>query len=312
MSFTVVPLCNLSIPLGTRIPFGADFTLQELPPWVKEDGEILAGISGSDRRLVGEASSALVAEYEADAIGLPDPKWPGDNPKSIQELKFQSAMLANLAIWLSQPCPVYFTVVFHALTRLASGEVARPPIILQTQWHTPMFCLPEFVSNPIKPHHLRKAGEIHRIVSTVPRGNVVWAALRAFWSALTSRPVDLRYPLFWQGLESLFASETKAWKVTELLCNRISFFLADNAGDQQALFRKVETCYETRSKIVHGRWKPGPGIDRQMADTENICRTAMRHILEKPAMVDAFISPRRDDFLDAWVQSGTFTPPPPF
>lgn len=53
MSFTVVPLHNLSLPLGTRIPFGADFTLQEIPPWVKD--------------VAGGAESGLVSPAGANA-----------------------------------------------------------------------------------------------------------------------------------------------------------------------------------------------------------------------------------------------------
>jgi hypothetical protein len=146
-------------------------------------------------------------------------------------------------------------------------------------------------------------------MSSVPRGNAVWAAFRAFWAALTSYRADLRYPLFWQGLESLFTSETRTRKVTERLCTRVSFFLADDAETQQGLFEKASACYDTRSKIIHGRWKSGTDIDQPMADTEAIVRTVLRHLLEKQGMISAFVSPRRDDFLDSWVQSKSFTPP---
>jgi len=310
MAFTVVPLHNLSLPAGTRIRFGSDFVLQDIPPWVKKDKGILAGIHNNDRQLIDHDHHALVAEYEADGIGSPDPEWPGDKPKSIQEVKFQSAMLANLAIWLRQPCTVHFTVGFHALTHLEGGRRADPPIILKTEHHTRLFCHPNDVSNPIQVHHLTKAGEFHAVMCSVPRGNGVWAALRAFWAALTSYRADLRYPLFWQGLESLFTSETKAWKVTERLCTRLSFFLADNAQTQQDLFDKANICYDTRSKIIHGRWQPGTEINQPMADTEAMVRTVVRHLLERPGMIGAFVSPKRDDFLDAWVQSKAFTPPP--
>ena len=309
MAFTVVPLHSLSLPAGTRIPFGNGFVLQDIPAWVKNDKGTLSRIHDNDRQLVEDDKHALVAEYEADGIGSPDPEWPGDDPKSIQNLRFQSAMLANLAIWLRQPCTVHFTVGFHALTKL-EGRTLDPPIILKTEHHTRLFCHPNDASNPIEIRHLTKAGQLHGALSTVPRGNPVWAALRAFWAALTSYRADLRYPLFWQGLESLFTSETKTWKVTERLCTRLSFFLADNAQTQQDLFDKASACYDARSKIIHGRWQPGAEINQPMADTEGIVRTVVRHLLEKPGMMGAFVSPRRDDFLDAWEQSRAFTPPP--
>ena len=44
--------------------------------------------------------------------------------------------------------------------------------------------------------------------------------------------------------------------------------------------------------------------------TEAIVRTVVRHIADKPGMLGAFLSPKRDDFLESWVQSKAFTPPP--
>lgn len=72
----------------------------------------------------------------------------------------------------------------------------------------------------------------------------------------------------------------------------------------------VDECYKTRSRIIHGRWDEGPEIVRRMADTEAIVRTVVRHILEKPGMLGAFVSLKRDDFLETWVQSKGFVPPP--
>ena len=118
MSFTVVPLHNLDLPRGTCIPFGNGFVLQDTPGWIKVDKGTLADINRNDRNLVLDGKHALVAEYEAPSMGHPDPAWKGAKPKSIQELKFQSAMLASLAIWLRQPSIVCFTVCFHALSQI--------------------------------------------------------------------------------------------------------------------------------------------------------------------------------------------------
>jgi hypothetical protein len=93
MSFTVVPLHNLELESGTRAEFGDGFIFQDVPEWLKNE-PILKDISRHDRQGVADARHALVAEYEAAAIGTPDPSWKGKNPKSFQELKFQSAILA--------------------------------------------------------------------------------------------------------------------------------------------------------------------------------------------------------------------------
>jgi hypothetical protein len=106
-------------------------------------------------------------------------------------------------LWLRQPSTVCFTVCFHALSQVVPQQ--QSPIILCTQSHTTLFCHPKDRHNPVSLHHVKKAAQLHILLSTIPRKNAVWAALRAVWAALTSYPPDLRYPLFWQGLESAHA-----------------------------------------------------------------------------------------------------------
>jgi len=310
MSFTVVPLHNLNLPAACRIPFGTKFVLQDVPEWLRQDKQILNNIGRTERDLTLATKHALVAEYDADSLGYPDPEWKGTKPRSIQQLRFQAAFLANMAIWLIQPSEVCFTVGFHALTRLGNGRTVDPPFIINTERQGPYYCHPKDVQNPVSPKHVIKAAKLYETLETVPRKNALWAALRAFSGALLSYFPDYRYPLFWQGLESLFGADNERFGITKRLCDRISFFLADNAAIQQQLADKVRACYGMRSEIVHGRWEEGPEIERLMADTEAIVRTVVRHIVDRPGMLDTFISLRRDDFLETWVQSRSFTPPP--
>jgi len=310
VSFTVVPLHNLDLPSGTRIPFGSKFVLQDVPEWLKKDTGFLNDIGRHDRTSTLAANHALVSEYEAASIGDPDPEWKGQKPRGIQDLRFQSAMLASMAMWLIQPSMVCFTVGFHALTRIDGGRIVDPPIILRSEREGPIYCHPRDQHNPVEPRHITKAAALYGTLSTVPRKNVVWAALRAFWAALVSYTADYRYPLFWQGLESLFGAEDDSRGISRRLRERISYFLADDAATQQKLHDLVKRCYKTRSEIVHGRWEEGSEIDDRMGETEAIVRTVVRHMMDKPGMLGAFLSPKRDDFLQAWVRSKSFVPPP--
>jgi len=115
MSFTVVPLHKLSLGKGARVPFGDGFVLEDVPEWLRSDS-ILKEISHTDRQFTLAAEHALVAEYEAAAIGQLDPTWKGREPKSIQEVKAEKATLANLALWLMHPTPICFTSAFHAIS----------------------------------------------------------------------------------------------------------------------------------------------------------------------------------------------------
>ena len=117
MAFTVVPLHNVSLPAGTRIPFGDDLVIQDTPQWVKEDKSFLNYLSHHDKQSVLDSKHAFVAEYEANAIGEPDPEHlvkNGERQRTIQESTTHLAVLGNLAIWLRQPSSLCFTVSLHA------------------------------------------------------------------------------------------------------------------------------------------------------------------------------------------------------
>src|ERR1035441_6803045 len=154
MSFTVVPLHNLDLPAGSRIPFGKNFVLQGIPEWLKQDKSILRDIGQTERDLTLAAKHALVSEYYADSLGFLDPEWKGPNPRSIQKQRFQNALLANMAIWLVQPSQVYFTVGIHALTRLDGGRTVDPPFIIQTEREGPYYRSEEHTSELQSLRHL--------------------------------------------------------------------------------------------------------------------------------------------------------------
>ena len=156
-----------------------------------------------DRQSVHEAKQALVSEYEADAYGYPDPEWTGTQPKGIQDLRWQSALLANMSMWMVMPSTVCLTRGFHALTVLG-GRRLDTPIINHIDRERTLFCHVRDSHNAPTVNDLKKAGKLFETLSTVSRKNSVWPALRAFWAALTSYPGDIRYPLFWQLKDSPF------------------------------------------------------------------------------------------------------------
>jgi hypothetical protein len=304
VSYTVVPLHNLNLPIGSRIPFGTKFVLQDVPEWIKNDeGYLKDNLSHTDRQGTLEAKHALVADYFAD------PEWTGKALRSIQNQRFQSAFLANIAIWLIQPSSVSFTVAFHALTDLYNGNTVDPPVILHHDREGPFYCREEEQPNVVSAKHVIKAATLFEILDTVSRGNAVWSALRAFSAALMTYYADYRYPLFWQGLESLFGSDVERFGITKRLCDRISIFIASDPTGKQEIYNTVSACYDTRSEILHGRWEDDPKIQHRMTDTEAIVRTVLRNLLEQPGMLAAFISPKRNEFLESWVTSNNFSSP---
>ncbi|HTF66218.1 MAG TPA: hypothetical protein VK638_26390 [Edaphobacter sp.] len=314
MAFTVIPLNNLLIPNGCVIPFGKTFVLKDVPGWVKRE-EATAPFSRHDVRGILAANHALVAEYQASAMGEPDPEWTGSRPCSIQESRFQAAYLANIAIWLEVPSKLCFTVGLHASNKVEGGSASDTPFVLGTERADPFYCYPREEENIVTPDHLTKAAKFYGVLETIPRGNPVWAALRAFSGSLRSYYAEYRYPLFWQGLESLFGSENEWYGINKRLRNRISYFLADNPTSQKEISEMVEDCYHVRGEIVHGRQALDSDYDDEkmedvMEKTENIIRTVVRRILQKPDLLAVLLSSWRDEYLEKWVTSKMFTPPP--
>jgi len=308
MSFTIVPFHNLDVPADTRVEFGGGFVLQQIPAWVKEES-ILRDLSRPDRESVFDSKLGLVAEYTAAAIGEPDPSWKGKQPRSIQEAKNESAILANIALWLVQPSRVCYTLSLHATTWNIPGHEQAQPIIQRIETQTPVYCHPKDERNVVTPDHLKKASRLHATLTAIPRKNPVWEALRSSWAALTSYSADRRYPFFWMALESLFGADDPA-EIGYKLAQRIAFFLADTPDVARDLFRKVKACYKMRSTIIHGRWKDDPKIDDVMYDSEAIVRTVFRDLLADPEMLRTFLSKHRDKFLEDWVFSRSTDPPP--
>jgi hypothetical protein len=299
MSFTVVPLYNVNLTAGTRIPFGDGPVFQDNPEWVKTDTAFLNILSEHDKRSVLSANHAFVIEYEASSIGETDPEHqpaPGEPPRTIQDAKTRLAMLANLAIWLRQPSPLCFTVSLHANMWQSFDQVEKKPVLQQSDHLQPLYCHPKDVDNIVTSQHIVKAAQFYPALNSIRQGSPMWVPLRAVWAGLTSYASDIRYLWFWIALEALFGPEDSA-ELSHKLAERIAFFLTEKPEDARNLFQKSKKCYGLRSKIVHGRWKHSPDIDQMMEDTEAIVRTALRRVIERPDIFAIFATKKREEYL---------------
>lgn len=297
MAFTVVPIHNLDLPPRTRVDFGGGFVFQDLPEWVKQD-PMLDRLSGTDQYGAREASHAWVAEYTASAIGEPDPDWKGKEPRSIQETKTEKAFFANLALWTTRPSIACFTSVFHAICPKVAGKDDPQPFIQQSRRYDALLVHPDDFHGRITLEDIEAAGRLHQKLVSIPRDNPLWTAVRAFWQGLTINTADLRCALFWIGLEALFGPEGNTGELRYRLSHRIAFFLSDEPAKTRDIPQRVKACYDTRSKIVHGRWNNDPEIDDIIRDTENVIRQALNKILDEPRLLNIFVSKGRDEFLD--------------
>lgn len=97
--------------------------------------------------------------------------------------RFQQAILANFCIWLIEPSSVGFTNGFHALTNLGSQVLDRP-VVNHIDPQGPIYCHPKDSHNKVTGKHLIGAAALFEALSTVPRNNSLWEALRASCDAL--------------------------------------------------------------------------------------------------------------------------------
>jgi hypothetical protein len=297
MSFTIAPVHNLILPPGSKVEFGDGFTLQDLPAWLRADPRV-EHLSHDDRELLLRARHALVAEYP-QAPNDKDPNWTGQSHRTTQHSKGEAAIMANFSLWLAHPSRVCITNTFHAI----SGPTISNPIVRSVSCEPPVLRHPNDSSTMPAIEQITKAGQFHTILANVPRKNSVWTALRAFWAGLTTRTRDIRYLLFWVGLESLFGSDDGR-EISYKLAQRIAFFLCDSPETAKATFREIKKCYSMRSQIAHGRWEDSESFDHLMGETEAYARRAFLRLIEAPNLMTIFTSRKqRDEYLEEFVFS---------
>ena len=210
-------------------------------------------------------------------------------------------MLANLALWLAQPSPVCFTTIFHARSWAISEAAGLPLVIELISTQPALHCHPNNVDTVLTPEQVSEAGRLHTILTAIPPKNSLWQGLRMSWAALCTSIDDLRYPLFWSALESLFGLDDRAPQFSRRMRQRIARFLTDDIDGQDLIDKQTMECYDMRSKIVHGRWLYDPDLDRMMGYTEDFVRCSLLRILNRPDLVSIFQSDVRAKYMNQLV-----------
>ncbi len=288
--YTVAPLVNVHLPQGSRHELAGNLILAETPGWLIKD-RMLESLDESDRHAVRSSKYALIASYEAAALGEPDPDWKGKGPKSIQETKYEHCVLANLALWLCCPSPVHFSVVVHA------PDFGSGPVSQRMTCHAPLLCHPDDAKKRLRAEDLRLASLLHRSLVEAEQQGTIWTAVRSAWAALQTNMEVVRYALLWIVLEALFGPDD-AREITYRLSLRLVRFLETDREQMRSLFSTAKKCYAFRSKIVHGRWKDDPETTKRIAETEALVRRSLIRVLSDGELVRTFSGTTREAFLD--------------
>jgi hypothetical protein len=287
---TVIPIHNLDPSLTEPIEFSGGLVLTGVPAWVHKDS-MLKEFGRRDLDSVKAAKYAFAVEYEAEALGSPDPAWKGKEPRSIQDSQRELALLASLALWLSRPSPVCLTLIIHA------PHHEGKPFTQQIERQDPVLHHPREAHVRMSAGDLRRASMLHSKLIRVRRNTAVWTALRATFSALQMYAPEIRYALFWIALEALFGP-TDGREITFRLSQRMAFFLATTRAGAKETVTIAKKAYAFRSKVVHGNWTLNPQMHALMGDTETIARSCLVHLAENDELIDLFMTNRREAYLD--------------
>jgi hypothetical protein len=169
--------------------------------------------------------------------------------------------------------------------------------------HTPLYCHPDDLRREPSVAQVTAAGELCDILRSIRRNNPVWTAARSFWAALVTPERDIRYSLFWIGIEALFGPDSSGSEITYKLSQRIAFLTASNPTESKEIFKVAKRCYGMRSTIVHGGWDDDPKMDELLGTTERIVRSSFLRTLRDQTLLERFQSKERDRFLEEIVFS---------
>lgn len=248
---SIAPIRDLyQLPRELDLPFefGNRVCLERLPAWLLDE-------SGDNvdlllPRLRQEADDfhvryCLAARYEADAIGTPDPEWPGKEKRAIQDSAIDRIYIAALSMWLAYPTAAGYTQVSH------TEREGDDPVVRQFHEFDRFRPLKQYRRKRLRHEHLLLARDYFSSISDLPRTSTVFSAVGALGSALIQSMWHLRYLNLWLALECLFGPEDSR-EITYRISQRIGMFLGTNRKEARNIFDRVKKSYGWRSKIVHG------------------------------------------------------------
>ena len=281
-------------------PFGlaSGVRIERIPDWVKAD-EALKYLSWSDRTHIQDAKWVLATEYEADALGSPDPDWQGLNPRGIQASVDEKFVLASIALWLAKASTITCGPTLH-FGRKGDSESMRQSATLY-----PVLIRNDENDNIPTLTDLETAGRYLKAILDLKRDTTLWIAVRMLVSALTESMWEGRYLWQWIVLEALFGPDSPA-ESTHRLTQGISLFIEMEKNSKKVTFKMAKEAYGWRSKLVHGAKLSKLTTPKSMEltiFTEGLLRAAFRQILESATIAEILNGKNREEYLENLVFS---------
>lgn len=278
--------------LKKKIELSHGITIEPVPNWIRGAYDA-TGLSTNDKYLIKCSLFSLSAEYEAEALGSPDPHWNGKSTRSIQAGIEEKFSLANVAFWLVKSSPFTFGPVLHYRrigdpTSFARGGLLKH-ILIGNEEHGNIFSQGEFL----------ETGRFLAKILDLERNTTLWSSIRTLISALTEKNWEIRYLLQWIVLETIFGPDNG--DLSYRISQRVSFFLGRDSTERKKIFQDMKKGYKWRSKIAHGAsldsLSPEDSLELTQK-TESLIRNAVRKILEEPTLQQSINGTQRNEFLD--------------
>lgn len=299
---TIAPVRNLwRLPEALHLPYSFDdrTSLRALPEWVLSDAKhdpLRAKFGRAVKK--SRAKYCVTVEYQADALGSPDPTWRGKGTRSIQEWAVERVQNVLLAFWLVRRTSVTFREVAHFIDR-GTEQVTR-----HLTKYDALCPLPTYIDEAYDDTDFERVRVLFRALTELPMEGTLKTAAQSTARALTEQSWTMRFLILWLVLESLFGPEDGR-EITFRISQRIALFLHDKRGEAaETLFGQMKSSYGWRSKLVHGLRLAKLTDDQSRAlivELEETVNAALVRILSSEMLVKTFDTQGREKLLDGLV-----------
>lgn len=300
---TIAPIGDLGrLPSDLMLPyyFTDRVSLSTIPEWLlaEKNPSMNDPLRPELRETIKDKTTYCIAvEYEADALGSPDPEWAGESPRAIQETATASVFDIFLSFWLVRPTSFYFREVAHIVTN--DSEY----VIRQIERYDPFCALQGYSNESYGIEELERVRLLFNSLRSLSIRGTIRTASQVTAQALPEQGWALRFLMLWLALESLFGPEEPR-ETTFRLSQRIALFLSADRSMAQELFSQVKASYAWRSKVVHGlrlaRLKSQES-QRLIVELEDVVRRSLMAVLSDSLLITKFDGGARERYLDGLV-----------
>jgi len=293
-NWSTVAVVEYPFELVVPVSLANGVVISAIPDWIR-DKEMMEGLGLLDHNYLQACRYALVKEYEASSFGDPDANSNDNPPKSKQFTALEAVLLADLSLWVANPCSIACHMVFVAEYLGNSWER------IQFRHVAPILKAANESDKRLDKTDLDLARQLPDAILALPKEGTVWTAIKTLWEALKTQYWPTRYILFWVVLEALFGPEDGR-EITYRLSQRLGFFLSlGDRNEAQRRFQTAKNGYSWRSKLVHGRRLrkvTAEQSERLMNEAERMVRDSLTRILTTSDWIEKFDSRDREQHLE--------------